>query len=125
MCLILDWNKLLLIFEIENVKKRFTISIFTENHVGLLTRITIILTRRHINIESIAASESWISGIHKYTIVVNLDEESVKKLVKQIDKQVEVVKAVYHTDDNIIYREIALYKLPYSDTILNLSLIHI
>ncbi len=92
-------------------KERFTISIFTEDIVGILNRVTIMFTRRKINVESIAASESEIKGIHRYTIVITETEDLVKKLVLQIDKQVEVVKAVYHIDSEIVYQEIALYKV--------------
>lgn len=94
------------------MKKRFTISVFTEDIVGLLNRVTIIFTRRKINIESIAASESEVESIHRYTIVITEDEELVKKVVLQLEKQVEVVKAVYHEDSEIVYQEIALYKIP-------------
>lgn len=93
------------------MKEQFTISIFTENKVGLLHRVTIIFTRRHINIESITASESEVKGIYRYTIVVFETRESVEKLVKQIEKQVDVFRAFYHTTDEIIHQEIALYKI--------------
>ncbi|MCF8423940.1 MAG: acetolactate synthase small subunit [Bacteroidia bacterium] len=89
----------------------YTISIFTEDIIGLLSRVTIIFTRRHINIESITASESEMKGIYRYTIVVTVSEEQVNKLVKQIEKQVEVLKAFYHISSEIISREIALYKV--------------
>jgi len=94
------------------VKKRFTISVFTEDVVGILNRVSIIFTRRKINIESIAASESEIDNIHRYTIVITEAEDQVKKVVLQLGKQVEVIKAVYHEDSEIIYQEIALYKIP-------------
>ena len=93
------------------MKEQFTISIFTENKVGLLHRVTIIFTRRHINIESITASESEVSGIYRYTIVVNETRDNVEKVVKQLEKQVDVFRAFYHTTDEIIHQEIALYKL--------------
>jgi acetolactate synthase-1/3 small subunit len=93
------------------MKEQFTISIFTENKVGLLHRVTIIFTRRHVNIESITASESEVKGIYRYTIVVFETRESVEKLVKQIEKQVDVFTAFYHTTDEVIHQEIALYKL--------------
>lgn len=89
-----------------------TISIFTENRVGFLHRITIIFTRRQMNIESINVSESEISGIHRYTIVVKETEERVRKVVKQIEKLVEVIKSFFHTNEQTVYQEIALYKLP-------------
>jgi acetolactate synthase I/III small subunit len=90
----------------------YNISVFTENSVGMLNRITIIFTRRNINIESITASESEIEGIHRYTIVVNEPKETVRKVVSQIEKQIDVVKAFYHSDEEVVYQEIALYKLP-------------
>lgn len=95
-----------------NQKSTYTISAFSENHIGLLNRITIIFTRRQVNIESLNVSASAIEGIHKFTIVVYDTEEKVKKVVAQIDKMVEVLKAFYHTDDEIIQMEIALYKVP-------------
>ena len=73
--------------------------------------MTIIFTRRHINVESITASESEIKGIYRYTIVITVSEEQVKKIVSQIEKQVDVLKAFYHINSEIISREIALYKV--------------
>jgi acetolactate synthase I/III small subunit len=89
----------------------FNISIFTENSIGILNRITIIFTRRHLNIESITASVSEMEGVYRYTIVVNTSLDQVKKVVGQIEKQVEVLKAFYHVDDEVVYQEIALYKV--------------
>ncbi len=91
--------------------EEYIISAFTENSIGLLNRITIIFTRRGVNIESLTVSESAIKGISKFTIVVKSSEDLVKKIVLQIEKLVEVLKAFYHTDDQMIFQEIALYKL--------------
>ena len=90
----------------------YTITAFSENHIGLLNRITIIFTRRNVNIESLTVSESAISGIHKFTIVVNETKEKVEKVVSQIEKLVEVLKAFYHPEEEVIHQEIALYKVP-------------
>ena len=92
--------------------KRFTIIIFTENHIGLLNRVTTLFTQRHINIESLTVSESEEHGIHRFTVMIEEEEERVRKVVKQIQKQVEVIKAEHHTDEEIIFQEIALYKIP-------------
>ena len=96
----------------EAMSEQFTISVFTENHVGILNRITVIFTRRHINIESLTVSETEVHGISRYTIVVTETRDRVKKVVKQIERQIEVFEAYYHTSDEVIYQEIALYKLP-------------
>ena len=92
--------------------QEYTITAFSENHIGLLNRITIIFTRRHVNIESLTVSASAIKGLHKFTVVVVTTLDQVKKIVKQIDKLVEVTKSFYHTSDEIIHQEIALYKVP-------------
>jgi acetolactate synthase-1/3 small subunit len=89
----------------------YTISIFSENSVGLLNRITSIFTRRHVNIDSINSSESETPGVYRFTIVVHAAEEQVLKMVLQIEKQVEVLRAVYHVDEETVFQEIALYKI--------------
>ncbi|WP_416438676.1 acetolactate synthase small subunit [Phnomibacter sp. MR] len=98
-----------------SLKEEYTITVYTENHIGLLTRISIIFSRRKINIESLNTSPSEIPGIHRFNIVIHETEDVVKKLVRQIEKQVEVLKAYYNTNDEIIWQELALYKVPTSE----------
>ena len=93
-------------------KKEFTISVFTENKTGLVSRVVSIFTRRHINIESLTTSQSSMEGIHRFTIVISTTEEQVIKLIGQLDKQVEVLKSFYYHAHEIVYQEIALYKVP-------------
>jgi len=92
-------------------KQEFTITVYTENHIGLLVRIATMFSRRKINIESLNTSPSEAEGIHRFTIVINEVEEVVRKLARQIEKQVEVLKAYYNTNDEIIWQELALYKV--------------
>src|ERR1044071_25586 len=92
-------------------KQEFTITVYTENQIGLLNRIAIIFSRRKINVESLNTSPSEVESIHRFTIVVNETEEVIKKLVRQIEKQVEVLKAYYNTADEIVWQELALYKV--------------
>jgi acetolactate synthase-1/3 small subunit len=94
------------------MKQEFTVTVYTENQIGLLNRIAIMFSRRKINIESLNTSPSEVEGIHRFTIVINELEEVVKKLVRQIEKQVEVLKAYYNTNEEIIWQELALYKVP-------------
>src|SRR6187401_1464760 len=94
------------------IKKEFTITVYTENHIGLLNRIAIIFSRRKINIDSMNTSPSEVKGIHRFTIVIDETEDVVRKLVRQIEKQVEVLKAYYNTNEEIIWQELALYKVP-------------
>jgi acetolactate synthase-1/3 small subunit len=95
----------------ENEKQEFTITVYTENQVGLLNRIAIIFSRRKINVESLNTSPSEVQGIHRFTIVVVESRDMVIKMVRQIEKQVEVLKAYYNTNDEIVWQELALYKV--------------
>lgn len=90
---------------------QYTISIYTENNIGLLNRISAIFQRRHINIESVNTSPSEIENVSKWTLVVDLSEERIKKIIGQLEKQVEVIKAYYHTEDDIIYQESCIFKM--------------
>lgn len=95
----------------ENEIKQFTVSVYTENNIGLLNRLSAIFQRRHINIESLNTSVSEIDGVSRFTIVVNIPESQMKKIIGQIEKQIEVIKAYYHTEDEIIYQESCLFKI--------------
>lgn len=91
--------------------KTFTVSIYTENNIGLLNRIATIFQRRHINIESLTTSQSEIEGVNRFVIVVNITEVQAKKIIGQFEKQVEVIRAYYHTDEETIYQESCMFKI--------------
>lgn len=89
---------------------------YTENQIGILNRISTIFSRRKININNLNTSPSEVPGIHRFNIVIEETDEVVKKLVRQIEKQIDVLKAYYNTNEEIIWQEMALYKVP-TDTI--------
>ena len=92
-------------------KQEYNITVYTENQIGLLNRIAIIFTRRKINIDSLNTSPSEIDSIHRFNIVITESEEVVRKVCRQIEKQVEVLKVYYHTNEDVIWQEMALYKV--------------
>jgi acetolactate synthase-1/3 small subunit len=94
------------------MKREYTITVYTENQVGLLNRIAIIFSRRKINIDSLNTSPSEVEGIHRFTIVVDETEEVVRKITRHIEKQVDVLRAFFNTDEEIVWQEMALYKVP-------------
>lgn len=71
----------------------FTLTLFAENQIGMLNRISVIIARRRINIESLHVAASGIPGIHRFTIVVNDDDEAVRKLSSQLEKQIDIFKS--------------------------------
>lgn len=97
---------------IKNMENQtFTISVYSENNVGLLNRISGIFLKRHINILSLNVSESEIENVSRFIIVVNTTEKWVQNIVGQIEKQIEVIKAFYHIDEETIFLENALFKI--------------
>ena len=92
-------------------KKLYTLLVYFENVAGILNQVTAVFTRRQVNIESLNVSASSIPGVHKYTITAWSDEDQIIKIVRQIEKKIDVVKANYFTDDQLFIRESGLYKL--------------
>lgn len=92
-------------------KREYTITLYTENSIGILGRVAGIFTRRKINIESLSTSPSEIENVHRFTIVIEESEEVVRKLCMQIEKQIDVLKAYFNNNDELIWQEQALYKV--------------
>ncbi|MEZ3552001.1 MAG: acetolactate synthase small subunit [Muribaculaceae bacterium] len=95
----------------------YTISVFTENQVSLLHQISMIFSRRCLNIESLSVSACSIPGVHKFTITCKSTRPMMEHVVKQIEKRIEVIKAFLHTDDEIVFQEVALFKVPTSSVL--------
>lgn len=94
-----------------SAQKLYTIVVFSEHHVGLLNQLSIIFTRRGVNIESITASLSSRPDVHKITITCRSNADMMDKVLKQIEKRIDVIRAMVYTDDDLIFQEVALYKI--------------
>lgn len=93
----------------------YTITVYTENQVGLLSQIALMFTRRKLNIENLSVSASAVQGVHKFTIVLECSERSIRNVVSQIEKRVDVIRAFYYVDSEIFAQEIALFKVSTPD----------
>ncbi len=96
----------------DQTEREFTLSVLTEDKAGLLNHITIIFTRRKINISSLNVSTSEVAGVSRFTIVVVSTRERIEKVVNQIRKLIDVLGAFVYENDQVYYQEIALYKVP-------------
>ncbi|MCR5456377.1 MAG: acetolactate synthase small subunit [Bacteroidales bacterium] len=96
---------------IDEQSRQYTVTVFTEDKVGMLNRITIVFTRRHLNIDSLTTSVSEVKGVHRFTIVTHSTPKLIKKVVDQIEKLTEVLRARYYEEKDVIAQEIALYKI--------------
>lgn len=93
-----------------DMNKEYVLTIFSENHVGLLSQIATVFTCRNINIESLTTVRSAVEGIHRFTITVNTDNDRMDNLVKQIEKKIEVLKAFVCQPDEQMADERELLK---------------
>ena len=89
----------------------YTISAFTENSPGVLHRITVLLTRRKINIESLTVSETERKGISRFTIVVSVNPDLISTIVKQMNRIIEVVDIFVAENNALLFKEIAFYRV--------------
>lgn len=93
------------------MQKEYTVTVYTEDRIGITNRITVIFTRRGINITSLTTAETEIPGVYKFIITVLSDREKLDKVVGQIEKLIEIHRAFVHEEDEVVYQELALYKI--------------
>jgi len=82
-----------------------------EDHPGVLNRVASLFRKRGFNIESLAVGHSHKPGISRMTIVVDEDARDAAQVLKQLDKLIEVIRALDVTDDRKVAREMALIKV--------------
>ena len=75
------------------MKREYIVTTLAQDRVGLLSRVAMVFSRRGINIESLKLSESAMKGIATMSMVVFTDARTIKQIVKQLEKQVEVLQA--------------------------------
>ncbi|SIT87617.1 acetolactate synthase small subunit [Edaphobacillus lindanitolerans] len=82
------------------------------NQSGVLNRVTGLLMKRQFNIESITVGHTEQPGMSKMTFVVHVEDPGkVEQLLKQLQKQIDVIKANDITDKSAVMRELALVKV--------------
>ena len=90
---------------------KHAISLYVSNKPGVLIRIALIFSRRGFNIDSLVVSEAHDPDFSHMNIVASGDPETLVQIINQLNKLVDVVHAVDHTGENVIVRELALYKV--------------
>jgi acetolactate synthase-1/3 small subunit len=90
---------------------RHTLSVLVENKPGVLARIASLFSRRGFNIDSLAVGPTEHVEVSRMTIVVNLEDQPLEQVTKQLNKLVEVLKIVELEGSGAIERELALVKV--------------
>ena len=105
------------IAEAPRLQTRHTISLLVNNHFGVLTRVASLFARKGFNIDSLTVSATTNSAISRITVTTFADEQNLQQIISQVDKLVEVRKAVTLDPENSIQRELLLVKLVIDDNL--------
>ena len=90
---------------------RHTLSILVQDQPGVLARIAALFSRRGYNIESLAVGTTETVGVSRMTIVVEVDQESLEQITKQLNKLINVLKIVELDEATAVEREMMLIKV--------------
>jgi acetolactate synthase I/III small subunit len=88
-----------------------TLSVLVENKPGVLARVASLFSRRGYNIDSLAVGPTEHQEVSRMTIAVNLEDQPLEQVTKQLNKLVEVLKIVELEGTGAIERELALIKV--------------
>jgi acetolactate synthase, small subunit len=96
--------------------KTKVVSVLVENKPGVLHMIANLFRRRNFNIESITVGPTEDKAIARITITVNEDQKTLEQVVKQVAKQIDVLKVAELEQGNYVMRELALIKVEVKDS---------
>ena len=88
-----------------------TLSVLVENKPGVLTRVAGLFARRGFNIESLAVGPTEYDEVSRMTIVVNVEENPLEQVTKQLNKLINVLKIVELEPSSSVSRELLLVKI--------------
>src|SRR5699024_12487506 len=96
------------------------ITLTVRNRSGVLNRVTGMLHRRQLNIESISVGATETKGVSKMTIDVDIkDTRKIERITKQLTKQIDVIKVTDITESAIVERELEIINMTSSPQINN------
>jgi acetolactate synthase-1/3 small subunit len=90
---------------------KHTLSVLVENKPGVLARIAGLFARRGFNIESLAVGPTEYAEVSRMTIVVNVEDNPLEQVTKQLNKLINVLKIVELEPASSVSRELLLVKV--------------
>ena len=90
---------------------KHVINVVVENQFGVLAQIAAMFSSRGYNISSLIVGETDDPTISLMTITVEGNEEIVEQVIKQLNKQINVIKVINLTKQDYVSRELALVKV--------------
>ena len=93
------------------MKNEFTLTIYSEDQIRLISKLSSMFLRKQIQILSLNMSICEIADMYRHIIVVNETLDTVINLAAQIEKIIEVFKCDYHLNEQIVFRQTVLFKI--------------
>jgi acetolactate synthase-1/3 small subunit len=93
------------------MQKRYNFAIYSNDQAGILNRITAVFSRINLNIEALSVCESAQPGVFRHSVQVYCDHQTANRISKQLERQIEVIRAEFQAEDDMIQQEVALYKI--------------
>lgn len=93
------------------MKREYIVVAFVNNQISVLNRITSAYLKRHINIESLNVSESYIKGVSTVVISAITTKETIEMIVNQLANSIDILNVDFYLQEELIYKEMALYKV--------------
>ena len=90
---------------------RHTLSVLVNNHMGVLSRVSGLFSRRGYNIESISVGTTEDKNISRMTIVVDCEDDIYHQIKNQLAKLMDVITIDEFFDGECVKRELALIKI--------------
>ena len=90
---------------------KHTLSVLVENKPGVLARIASLFARRGFNIDSLAVGPTEFPEVSRMTIVVNVEDNPLEQVTKQLNKLINVLKIVELDPTASVSRELLLVKV--------------
>ena len=87
------------------------LSLLVEDKPGLLTRVAGLFARRGFNIESLAVGVTEVPGLSRITVVVDVEDQPLEQVTKQLNKLINVIKIVELEPSASVQREHMLVKV--------------
>ncbi|WP_369014705.1 acetolactate synthase small subunit [Flavobacterium anhuiense] len=94
------------------MKNEFTLTIYSEDQIRLISKLSSMFLRKQIQIMSLNMSICEIENMYRHTILINETLDQVINLTAQIEKVIEVYKCYYSLNEEIVFKQTALFKIP-------------
>ena len=85
--------------------------VWVEDLPGVLNRVTSLFRRRGFNIESLSVGPARAPGVSRMTIVVRTDATTARRMLVQLSRLVNVLRADDITNEPAIHHELAMFKI--------------